>query len=104
MDELIFRLVELAIVIIAIVITRFMIPWLKSQLSAEEMAIARQIAEIAVMATQQVYGDLSGEERKNIAIHHLLRLCEAHKITLTEHQIDTLIEAAVKAKNIAEGK
>jgi len=104
MDDLIFRIVELAIVIISVVIMRYLIPYFRSQMSTEQLAIARQIAEIAVLATQQVYGDLTGEERKNIAIHHLQRLCEAHGIKLTTHQIDTLIEAAVKAKNIAEGK
>lgn len=57
----------------------------------------------AVLMAQQVYHAKTGSERKAIVIDLMKGILIAKKISITDEQLDLLIEAAVKSMKIQEG-
>lgn len=103
MDKVIFDILMLIVSIVSMLIARYLIPWIKSRMSHEALDTAKRIAEIAVLAAQQIHWEQSGAERKKYAIAYVHDFCNTHGIEISEEQIDALIEAAVKSMKIAEG-
>ena len=82
MDETIFHIIELAITVIAAVTARHLIPWLKAKLSADQITTLRTIAEVAVLAAQQLHGNEPGGDRTVCYCLHprlLLRSWDQHQ-------------------------
>jgi len=104
MDETIFHIIELAITVIAAVTARYLIPWLKAKLSADQITTLRTIAEVAVLAAQQLHGNEPGGDRKQFAIAYIRDFCSDHGISISGRQLDALIEAAVKTMKIETAK
>ena len=103
MDKVIFDILMLIVSIVSMLIARYLIPWIKAHMSHEALDTAKRIAEIAVLAAQQIHWEQSGAERKKYAIAYVHDFCSTHGIDISEAQIDALIEAAVKSMKIAEG-
>lgn len=102
MNDVIFNILMLIISIVSMLVARYLIPWIKSRMSHETLDMAKRIAEIAVLAAQQIHWEQSGAERKKYAISYVHDFCSTHGIEISEEQIDALIEAAVKSMKIAE--
>ena len=58
--------------------------------------------EAAVNCAQQLMSDLDGADRKKAVEAFLKRLLDENNISITDEQLDTLIESAVKQLKIAE--
>lgn len=80
------------ITILIAVITIFVIPWLKSKVSSEDMAEIMKWVKIAVQAAEMIYKESGmGRAKKNYVINFLNQM----NITYDEEKIDALIESAV---------
>ena len=79
------------IIIIFGVITSFVVPWIKSNVSAKDLAIAYKWVLIGCKAADQLVktGVLKKEERKQ----HVIDFLESNGITLNIDQIDAMIES-----------
>lgn len=80
------------ITIILAVVTMFVIPWLKSKISSQDLAEIMKWVKIAVQAAEMIYTESGmGEAKKAYVVSFL----EDLGITYDEKQINNLIESAV---------
>ena len=68
MNDILFELLKLIVMIAVLLVMRYAIPWLRARIGAEKIAEIEKWAKKAVLMAQQVYWNKSGEERKEIVI------------------------------------
>ena len=86
----------------ALVVARYLVPWLKEKIGADKLAEAEKWAKYAVLKAQQVLGEETGADKKAYVTEFLKELLIAHNIALSDEQLDVLIEAAVKQMKMDE--
>lgn len=73
-------------------ITAFLIPYIKTKVSAEQFATIKLWVQVAVQAAEMLYvGSGRGEEKKKYVVEFL----NSKGFTLNTEEIDNLIESAV---------
>ena len=73
-------------------ITTFLIPYIKTKVSAEQFATIKLWVQVAVQAAEMLYvGSGRGEEKKKYVIEFL----NSKGFTLNAEEIENLIESAV---------
>ena len=98
--DIIMQILKLVIMIATALITTYLIPWIKSHTDSEKMYSVMRWAHEAVMAAEQIYGAQTGPEKKKYAMAFLRKVVDAAHITITDAELQTLIEAAVGEMNI----
>lgn len=104
MNDILFELLKLIVMIAVLLVMRYAIPWLRARIGVEKMTEIEKWAEKAVLMAQQVYWNKSGEERKEIVTEFLREMLIAKNISISGEQLEILIEAAVKQMKIEEGR
>lgn len=84
-------IINAVIALAAALVTAFVIPWLKRNTTQKDREELLKWVEIAVMAAQQLYHQLGGEERKEYVRNFL----NAKGYDVTSAEVDSAIEAAV---------
>lgn len=102
MDEIIFEVVKVVVMVAVLVITRYLVPWLKEKIGADKLAVAEKWVKYAVLKAQQVLWEKDGQDRKAYVTEFLKEILIAKNIALSDEQLDVLIEAAVKQMRIEE--
>ncbi len=102
MNDIIFEIVKVVVMVAALVITRYLVPWLKEKIGADKLAVAEKWARYAVLKAQQALWAESGKDRKAYVTEFLKEILIAKNIALSDEQLDVLIEAAVKQMKIEE--
>lgn len=102
MNEIIYEIIKLAVMVSVLVFTRYMIPWIKDKIGMEKLAVIEKWVKYAVQATQQVHWDIPGKDRKAIVTDFLKKILQAKNISISDEQLNILIEAAVKQMKINE--
>ncbi len=102
MNGIIFEVIKVMVMVAALVITRYLVPWLKEEIGSDKMAKIEKWATYAVEMAQQVHWDKPGEDRKAIVTEFLREILIAKNISISEAQLDVLIEAAVKEMKMQE--
>ena len=111
MDKLIFEIVLAIVVAIAGIIAKSLIPFLRAKKDAamEQLRQTRwfwlaDIVDSAVAAVEQTVSDeIHGEDKKELALKYIMNILKENNIHISMEQLDTLVEAAVKAMNDNEG-
>ena len=107
MNELVFNICLAIVVAIFGIIAKSVIPFLMTK-KDEAMEKLRQtrwfwiadLVDAAVAAVEQtVHDDIHGEEKKRLAMKYIMEILKENNIEMSEEQLSTLIEAAVKAMN-----
>ena len=103
MENVMYQILSLVLTIIGLVVTYYVVPILRRKVSDEKLSIIEMWVNIAVAAAEQmkVAGLLpDGQEKKDF----VLKFIKDKGITITDKELDALIEAAVfeinKAKNL----
>lgn len=107
MDTLIFNVLVAVVVALIGIITRNILPFLRAKkdeamakLRRTRWAWAADIVDAVVRAVEQTLSEeLHGEDKKYAAASQIRKILGQNSLSLTEDQIDTLIEAAVQAMN-----
>ena len=102
MDEIIFEVIKLVVMVAALVIARYLVPWIKEKIGADKLAQIEKWTKYAVEMAQQIHWTETGEDKKAIVTKFLREILTAKNIALSDKQLDVLIEAAVKEMKIAE--
>lgn len=91
--ELTKQLLDALLGLVAVLITGFLIPYLKQKYSLDKRTQAYQIVKIAVQSTEQLALALgwSGQQKKE----QVLKTLSEYNIRLTDSELDTMIESAV---------
>lgn len=99
MNDIILNILEIAIVITVALITRYLIPWIKSHIAINENEVLIDLVNMAVMYAEQTM--TGGKVKKDAVIELLKKELAERGINVTDEQINALIEASVYAMNLA---
>lgn len=92
-------LVEILISLLAVVITTYLIPWIKARTTSTQQEYIRAAAHVAVYAAEKFYGAGHGDEKLAYA-EKVLR--EDYGIVLDMNKLEAVIDAAIKEMEQAE--
>ncbi|UGO50790.1 holin [Bacillus phage vB_BanS_Sophrita] len=99
MENIQVELVNLAVAILTALVglaTKSVVSFLKKKGIVAQVQNNKEVVSIVVKAVEQMYGQLKGEEKLNMAKMELIKLMKQKKIKMTEAEIDLMIEAMVK--------
>lgn len=102
MDSIVFEFIKIVVMVVALVITRYLVPWIKDKIGSDQLAVAEKWAKYAVLKAQQVLWEKDGVDKKAYVTEFLKEILIAKNIALSDEQLDVLIEAAVKQMKIEE--
>lgn len=103
MDDILFQILKLVVMLAAVILVRYVVPWIKNCIDVEKMDVAILWAESAVLCAQQTMQASTGAEKKAIVTEFLKGLLIEKNISISDEQLDVLIESAVKEMKIKEG-
>ena len=92
-------LVEILISLLAVVITTYLIPWIKARTTSAQQEYIRAAAHVAVYAAEKFYGAGNGAQKLEYA-EKVLK--EDYGITLNLNKLEAVIDAAIKEMEQAE--
>ena len=106
-QNLVFNVLMALIVAMAGIVTRSLLPYLRNkkeealaQIRKTKWSWAADIIDAVVRAVEQtVEEDLHGEAKKDVAIQYISDILSRAGLTLSDVEINTLIEAAVNTMN-----
>ena len=104
MNEMIFEIMKLIVMIAVFIVTCYLIPWVRGKIGQDKLDEITKWVNAAVLMAQQVYFAKTGAERKAIVVDLLKNILIAKNISISDEQLDMLIEEAVKAMRIEEKK
>lgn len=103
MNEILFELLKAVIIVSIIVGMKYIIPWIKENTDLAKNQILMDIVTAAVQYAEQTITDNgSGEQKKAIVTEFLKEQLIAKNISITDEQLNALIESAVYAMNKAK--
>jgi LL-H family phage holin len=102
MSEILFYLIQLIIAVVVLLATKYAVPYLKEKIGTEQLLVAEKWAKYAVLTAQQTLTASSGTEKKTYVTDFLKELLRAKDISLTDEQLNVLIESAVKAMKMED--
>lgn len=102
MNEIIFELLKIVVMVAIVLIMRYFIPWVKERIGADKLTQIERWVRYAVLKAQQVMWSENGADRKAYVTEFLRGLLIEKNIALSDEQLDVLIEAAVKQMKIEE--
>lgn len=104
MEEMVIKVLYDLLILLATAAAVFLVAWLKQKIGTEgmkkiekELSTKQELASLAVRFVQQVYTDLNGPEKFEIAADWLEKMVEEHGLKITQDEIMGLIEAALRA-------
>ncbi|UUV46984.1 holin [Bacillus phage vB_BanS-Thrax5] len=99
MENIQVELVNLAVAILTALVglaTKSIMSFLNKKGVVAQVQNNKEVVSIVVKAVEQMYGQLKGEEKLNMAKMEIIKLMQQKKIKMTEAEIDLMIEAMVK--------
>lgn len=97
--EMILDIVRVLIAVAAFAITRYIIPAFREWIRGTQLEQVIKWAYRAVLAVEQTCGTYTGPQKKKIVTDFIRRMLIRKNITLSDEEINMLIEAAVKEMN-----
>ncbi len=104
MNEILFEILRLTVMLAVVAVTYSLLPWIRGKIGQDRLAEITKWVNTAVLMVQQVYEAKTGAERKAIVVAMLRDILIAKNISISEAQLDMLIEAAVKAMKMQENQ
>ena len=96
MNEIIYTCLKCLVAVCAALVSAYVIPYIRRLSQKEEYQRIVEMIETAVYAAEQtIKGDGKGKEKKEIVVQYACEWLNQHGISLTEEQLDALIECAV---------
>lgn len=99
MNDLTFNVLKLAISVCTILVTIYVIPYIKAKIAADKYSELIDTIERAVRAAEQTIGAGNGPVKKDEVMAFILEYVSKEGIKVTQDVIDQLIEAAVFSMN-----
>lgn len=96
MNEVLFEILKAVTLLVIVLLTRYAVPWIRQQTESTRYEWLIQCAELAVRSAEQtILGNKTGAEKKAIVTKFLREQLQAKRISMTDEQLNTLIEASV---------
>lgn len=95
-EQLFVQVVSAVITIVFSLISAYVIPWLKAKISKDQIETLNYYLELAVKCANQIYTEEQWQEKKQYVTNYIVDVINNKlSLTLTEQDIDTLIEGMV---------
>lgn len=105
MNEVLFNVLLGVVIVISVILTRYLVPYFKSQIQETQYMEVLDIIERAVLSAEQVlHAPNQGKAKKAEVVAFVSHYLAERGIHITEEQLDKLIEAAVYTMNSAKEK
>lgn len=96
MNDVLYLVIKILVIIAITLITRYLVPYIKERLEQSKYKwIADVVSQAVKSAEQTITGRKSGAERKAIVVDFIKTLLIQKNISISDEQIDNLIESAV---------
>ena len=92
-------LFEVLIALLGVVITTYLIPWIKARTNATQQEYIRAAAKVAVYAAEKFYGAGNGDKKLEYA-EKVLK--EDYGIVLNLNKLEAIIDAAIKEMELSK--
>jgi LL-H family phage holin len=99
-SEIIMLVLELIITVAAALVAKYVIPYIQKTVDQNTLNLVSTWAKEAVYAAQQIMQTETGQEKKEYVVNFINSLLEEKNITISEEQLNVLIESAVKQLKI----
>lgn len=97
MDNRLFEVILALIPVLGAIITYFIIPYIKTNMDSAKLAQYKEWATLAVKSAEMLWRETGhGDDKKTYVVNFLTEMFNSRKITITEEQMNVLIESAVK--------
>lgn len=93
--EMITKVTECALTVIVLLVSAYLIPWLKTKISEEKLEELEKFCEQAVRAAEQLYTPEEYKLKKAYVLSLINEQIEKLGIGLNEAEIDAIIEGIV---------
>ncbi len=93
--EMITKVTECALTIIVLLVSAYLIPWLKTKISEEKLEELEKFCEQAVRAAEQLYTPKEYKLKKAYVLSLINEQIEKLGLGLNEAEIDAIIEGIV---------
>ena len=103
MRDIYLEIAKLVLMILAALITRYAIPWIRAKTENSVMQALIDWSMQAVMAAEQTHDAGTGAEKKAIVTEFIKKLLIQKNISLSDEEIEMLIEAAVRQMKMEDG-
>lgn len=98
MEEIIFELLKCTVIVVTILITRYLVPYLKMRVDEyKNDKVVGWVFEAVNWAEQTIKASGKGEQKKQMVFEFVSNLAYNNGWNITSEQIDILIESAVFA-------
>lgn len=101
MSNISYQIATLVISLIGVILTGLVVPWLRMKLTNEKLDTVERWVNVAVAAAEQIFSVPDSGIKKKMYVMEFLK---SKGITITDQELDALIEAAVyevnRAKNL----
>jgi LL-H family phage holin len=96
MDTKVFMTIAMAIISIAgALVSAYVIPWIKTKISAQDMETIVFWVRFAVRCADQLFTPEQWAEKKQYVMNYIIDMANKLGLKLTEQDINVLIESAV---------
>lgn len=89
------KIIEFIIVLIAIILTYFIVPALKERLALIQDERIRNAVKAAVEAAEQIFGGGTGMKKKSYVLDFITAWLHKHNMTIDDEYLNNLIEGEV---------
>lgn len=104
MDDTLFKIILLIVVVVCTIVSSYVVPYVKTLIGENTLSEISKWTTFAVKAAEMLFtGTGQGEAKKQYVVEFLDNLFNKNKQTITEDQLNVLVEAAVKELHIEEG-
>lgn len=102
MDQLTFNILKITVTVCVVIFTWYLVPYIKALLENYKYAKLSEAIMIAIQAAEQtIKGSGQGVAKKEDVVVAVHKYMLDHNITISEEQLDDLIEAGVFTMNNA---
>mgnify|MGYP002855208709 CR=1 FL=1 len=95
--ELITKLVEAIVTVVVVLISAYVIPWLKNKIGEDKYTTLVEFAEIVVRSAEKIYTQEEWQTKKNYAVELVISKSKELGLELSIEEINAIIEGAVQA-------
>ena len=96
--DIIMQALKLVIMVSTLIITRYVIPYLKEKTDTEKLDTLLKYIREGVRAAEQIFAQEDSRKKKYV-MHYVGRILDQKSIPLTEEELELLVEAAVRTMN-----
>lgn len=100
MNEVLFEILKAAVMLVIVLLVRYAIPYVKLKVEDTKYAWLVKWVELSVKSAEQtIVGNKTGAEKKAIVTEFIKNLLMQKNISISDDQLNTLIESAVYIMN-----